>query len=399
MVGAGAHQPMQDRLTPDGLTPDYPTPGRPTPGKPAQGMSDMLYAIIPAGGAGTRLWPLSRANTPKFLADLTGEGRSLIQGTLARLAPLTAGESVVVTGVNHADAVAVQLPELGADRLIVEPSPRDSMAAIGLAAAIIARRHGDVVVGSFAADHVIQDEAAFRDAVREAMRVAREGYVVTIGITPTEAATGFGYIHEGAPIGDFATAKAVDSFLEKPDVTTAERYVASGEYRWNAGMFIAKTSVLLGALATYEPELAAGIQEIAQAWDSAERNAVLARVWPTLKKIAIDHAIAEPLASDGGVAVVPVEMGWSDVGDYASLRQVKAVGDDVTMGVAPHGMAQPVYAFDSPGALVYTHSKPVAVLGVPDAVVVESDGMIFVTTTEHAQGVKSVVAELPESAR
>lgn len=358
-----------------------------------------LYAIIPAGGAGTRLWPLSRADAPKFLADLTGTGRTLLQGTLARLTPLTTGESVVVTGTKHANSVAAQLPELGDDRLIVEPSPRDSMAAIGLATAIIAQRHGDVVVGSFAADHLIRDESAFHTAVREAMSVACEGYVVTIGITPTEPATGFGYIHEGVTIDGFPTAKKVDSFLEKPDASTAKQYVASGEYRWNAGMFIAKTSVLLAALASYEPELAVGIEEIARAWDTPERASVLERVWPQLKKIAIDHAIAEPLAADGGVAVVPVEMGWSDVGDYASLREVQASGGDVVVGVAPNGAEQSVYALDAPGALVYTHSKPVVVLGVPHAVVVESDGVIFVTTTDQAQNVKSVVDALPENVR
>lgn len=347
----------------------------------------MIHAIIPAGGAGTRLWPLSRRDQPKFLSDLTGTGRTLIQATVDRLAPVAA-TTTVVTGVAHRDAVAVQLPEVSPERIITEPSPRDSMAAIALAAAVIAQREGDVVVGSFAADHLVRDTPAFHAAVREAERAAELGYLVTIGITPDHPATGFGYIHEAELIDGTGQARHVRSFVEKPDAARATDYLATGEYRWNAGMFVAQTSVLLGALARFERELHDGVVEIARGYDGPGRQVAMERIWPTLKKIAIDHAIAEPLARAGGVAVVPVEMGWSDVGDYASLRDVLPEGQ---VQVAPGGSLQPVFSIDSQGALVYTHSKPIAVLGLEDAVVVETDNVILVTKRECSQRVKAIV--------
>lgn len=215
-----------------------------------------LHAIIPAGGVGARLWPLSRRAQPKFLIDLTGAGRSLLQATVDRLAPLTE-QTLIVTGSAHEAAVRDQVP--GAD-VVVEPSMRGTMGAIGLAAAIIQRTHGDVVVGSFAADHLIQDDEAFQDAVRAAIASAEAGYVVTIGITPESPSTAYGYIHagsdmtgsdgkddDGAPTSpQRVPTLAVESFVEKPDASTAAAYLESGEYFWNAGMFVAKASVLLG---------------------------------------------------------------------------------------------------------------------------------------------------------
>ncbi len=216
-----------------------------------------FHAVVPAGGAGTRLWPLSRAGHPKFLLDLTGSGRTLLQATVDRLAPLTGPDGVVVvTGVRHAAEVARQVPALAADdalgRLLMEPSPRDSMAAIGLAAAVLLERHGpDVVLGSFAADHVIDGAAQFAGSVREAVAAARAGYVVTIGIAATEPSTAFGYIRAAEPLGVVGapSARHVAGFTEKPDAQTAAAYLATGEYRWNAGMFVVRATVLLDHLA------------------------------------------------------------------------------------------------------------------------------------------------------
>ncbi|WP_341360381.1 mannose-1-phosphate guanylyltransferase [Georgenia sp. M64] len=358
----------------------------------------VLHAIVPAGGAGTRLWPLSRRAAPKFLLDLTGAGRTLLQQTLDRLAPLTGpGGTVVVTGAVHAEEVHRQLPDLREADLLAEPSPRDSMAAIGLAAAVLLRRHGDVVVGSFAADHVITDGAAFVRAVREAADVARAGYLVTIGIEADHPSTAFGYVRAGDPVdlggAPAPTARVVRGFTEKPDAATAERYLATGEYRWNAGMFVVRAQVLLDHLAEQRPELAAGLAAIADAWDGPARAEVLGRVWPGLEKIAIDHAIAEPVAARGGVAVVPAAMGWDDVGDFASLASIVA-GDGAVLG--DPGL---VITEASDGALVVPAGRTVAVLGIPGAVVVDTPDALLVTTREHAQRVKGVVDRLTAQGR
>ena len=191
---------------------------------------DGFWAVIPAGGAGTRLWPLSRSSSPKFLHDLSGAGRSLLQTTWDRLEPLCGDQVMVVTGVAHEAAVRAQLPGLALANLVAEPSPRDSMAAVGLAAAMLERRDPDAVIGSFAADHVIGRPDMFADCVREAVAVARTGYVVTIGIEPTGPATGFGYIHVGdrLAIPGAPNGRAVRSFVEKPDEMTAREYLSSG---------------------------------------------------------------------------------------------------------------------------------------------------------------------------
>jgi mannose-1-phosphate guanylyltransferase len=261
------------------------------------------------------------------------------------------------------------------------------MAAIGLAAAVLLERHGeDVVLGSFAADHVISGTAAFEQTVRESVVAARAGYVVTIGIGASEPSTAFGYVRSGAGLGldDAPRAQHVAGFTEKPDARTAAEYLATGEYRWNAGMFIVSARVLLDHLAVQLPPLAAGLVEIAAAWDGPDGADVLARVWPGLTKIAIDHAIAEPVAAAGGVAVVPGDFDWDDVGDFASLAGLVSAG---TLGDAAA-----VQRIDADGSFVVAaDGRTVTVVGLPDAVVVDTPGAVLVTTRAHAQSVKAAV--------
>lgn len=356
-----------------------------------------FHAVVPAGGAGTRLWPLSRRAHPKFLLDLTGSGRTLLQGTWDRLAPLADGVTVV-TGEAHADAVREQLPGLDRRDLLTEPSGRDSMAAIGLAAALLRERHGDVVVGSFAADHVVRRPAAFATAVREAVAAARAGYVVTIGVEADHPSTAFGYVESGAPlaVAGAPSARHVASFAEKPDAATAAAYLATGRYRWNAGMFVVRAEVLLEHLRRLQPPLHDGLLAVARAWDGPDREEVLAREWPRLTRIAIDHAVAEPVAADGGVAVVPAELGWDDVGDWRSLAALLPTGAD---GARTLGEGRTVVA-DSDGAvLVPATDRLVAVLGLPGAVVVDTPDALLVTTADHAQRLKEVVDRLPDALR
>ncbi len=349
---------------------------------------ERLWAVVPAGGAGTRLWPLSRAGTPKFLLDLTGTGRTLIQATIDRLTPLVGDRVVVVTGIAHEQAVRGQLP--GVDRVLAEPLPRDSMAAIGLAAAQLELEDPDAIIGSFAADHVITDEAAFAECVREAVEVAENGWLVTIGIEPTHAATGFGYISAGGALPGFASARLVSEFVEKPDVARAEAYVAAGKHRWNAGMFVVRASTLLDLLAQNHPELAAGLRAIAVDPSSLEA------VWPGLTRLAIDHAVAEPAAAAGRVAMVPGPFGWEDIGDFASLAaltptrssDLRVLGDEAL--VITHG---------SSGLVVPAGGRTVAVVGLEDVVVVDTGDALLVTTYSNAQDVKAVVDALRQSDR
>jgi mannose-1-phosphate guanylyltransferase len=350
-----------------------------------------FHAIIPAGGVGSRLWPLSRADHPKFLHDLSGNGQTLLRNTWDRLSPLVDKDSiVVVTGQAHESAVTSQLPELTSSNLVAEPSPKESAAAIGLAAAIIEQRDPDAIVGSFAADHVINDNDAFRNTVRQGVAAAATGALVTIGIAPSEPSSAFGYIEVGdsLDIEGSVDAKAVVRFVEKPDYKTAEEYVASGSYLWNAGMFIAKASVLLGLLATYKPELTAKLREIAAAWDTPERDQVLGQVWPELEKVAIDYAVAEPVSQSGGMVVIPGQFGWDDVGDFAALARMHAKGPG---DLAILGENTLVLSEKSSGIVVSQSSRLVSLIGVDDIVIVDTPDALLVTTKQHAQRVKSVV--------
>ena len=350
---------------------------------------DHFWAVIPAGGAGTRLWPLSRSSEPKFLHDLTGSGRTLLQGTLDRLAPVAEDRFVVVTGRPHRDAVLEQLPEVAPERVLAEPSPRDSMAAIGLAAAVLEREDPDAVMGSFAADHVIPDPDVFAECVRIAAEVARDDWLVTLGIEPAFPSSAFGYVHLGDPLPGHPGANAVLEFVEKPSVRTATEYVASGRYRWNAGMFIVRPRVLLDLLGRWHPEFAASLREIA-----ADRTR-LDELWADLPKIALDHAVAEPAADAGRVVSVPSVFRWEDIGDFDSLaallgdaEQVTVLGDDAL-----------VRAIDANGLVVPAAGRVVAVVGLDDVVVVDTPDALLVTTRARAQDVKQVVAELKESGR
>ena len=348
---------------------------------------DHFWAVIPAGGAGARLWPLSRVAAPKFLHDLTGSGRSLLRATVDRVAPLAGTRVVVVTGEAHAAAVREQLPDLEPGSVLAEPSPRDSMAAIGLAAAVVERRDPDAVVGSFAADHVIADTAAFEVAVRRAVDAARDDWLVTLGITPTSAATGYGYVRLGDPLAGHDDVHRVAEFVEKPGADVAEGYLADGGYRWNAGIFVARPGVLLDLLAGEDPDFAAALRAIA-----AEPSR-LDELWPQLPRIAVDHAVAEPAAAAGRVAVVPADLGWEDVGDFDSLAALLGEASDLSV----LGDAGRVRGLAASGLVVPDSGRLVAVVGLDDVVVVDTPDALLVTSREHAQRVKELVAELRES--
>ena len=369
----------------------------PQPSEPSDALSasDRLYSVIPAGGIGSRLWPLSRADAPKFLHDLTGSGQTLLRDTWDRLAPLSGEQRImVVTGRAHRAAVEKQLPELRDPNVVLESEPRDSTAAIGLAAAILQLREPGVIVGSFPADHVINGSVRFRSAVEEACVAADAGYIVTIGIQPTEPSIGFGYIKSDGPlqIDGADSALKVDSFVEKPSPELAEQYLADGGYLWNAGMFIARADRLLDEIGRYDPALLAGLQQLAEAWDTPRRGAVVDAVWPRLTRIAIDYSVAEPAAADGKLVVIPGQFDWDDVGDFASIAKLHSGGRKANLAILGEGAR--VLADSSSGIVVSHTGRMIALIGVEDIVVVDTPDALLVTTSANAQKVKAVVDAL-----
>lgn len=353
----------------------------------------MLHAVILAGGSGTRLWPLSRAGNPKFLHPLTGTAQTLLQATVSRAEAVSSpANTLVVTGVSHATAVARQLPELPDANIIVEPSPRDSCAAIGLAAALIARRDPQGVMGSFASDHLVRNPARLTDVLTQAVHGARQGLLMTVGITPTHPETGYGYLECGDVID--GPIRRVARFKEKPSLAVAAEYLHSGGYLWNASMFVWRVDAFLGELQRQEPELHAGLTTIAAAWDG-DRDRVMGEIWPTLKKISVDYAVMEGAAEAGLVATVPGDFGWTDVGDFHTLGEV--LESDADGNVLVGEEKSDALLSDTTGCVIVPQSgRLVAALGLRDVIIVDTPDAVLVCPRDRAQEVKKLVDELKD---
>jgi mannose-1-phosphate guanylyltransferase len=359
----------------------------------SQGPVPGFHAVIPAGGSGTRLWPLSRRGNPKFLLPLPGP-RTMIQETVHRLASLAAPDRLhIITGTAHATAIAAQLPELPENALIIEPAPRGTGPAIGLGVALAARSGDDVIVGSFAADHYVRFPERFEGDVRAAIEVARQGFLVTIGIEPDYPETGYGYIHVGDELGEFEgrIAHRVRRFVEKPELALARRYVESGEYLWNASMFVWRAGVLLDDMRALLPGHYEGLMKIRDAWDGLQRDDVLAEVWSGMTDVTIDHGILE---HSSRVAVIPSRMGWTDLGDWNSVGslRVDANGQTVT------GDAE-VIQIDSHSNIVESRDRLVALVGVKNLVVIDTGDALLVCDRARAQDVKAIVERLRKAGR
>jgi mannose-1-phosphate guanylyltransferase len=356
-----------------------------------------LHVVVPAGGSGTRLWPVSRAGNPKFLHPLTGTDRSLLQATFDRLAPLcTPQRLLVVTGTAHAAGVARQLPDLPERNILVEPFARDSCAAIALAAAVIDKRSPGAVMASFAADHLIADQEAFARVVWEAVAGARDGALMTIGITPTRPETGYGYLRCSEPPRSSAVQKVLE-FKEKPSADVAAEYLKSGRYLWNASMFLWRTEVFLAELAARRPDVYEPVRLIAQAWDTDRQQEVLAETWPSIPKVAVEYAVMEPAAADGRVGTVPGDFGWSDIGDFETLGELLGRDEAGSRVVDVRGGAGgEVLAVDSEGVIVVPGDRLVATLGVTDLIVVDTADAVLVCRRDRAQDIKKLTEILRE---
>ncbi|AAO44453.1 mannose-1-phosphate guanylyltransferase [Tropheryma whipplei] len=355
-----------------------------------------LYSVIPAGGIGSRLWPLSRAASPKFLHKLTGTETSLLRDTWDRLVPISGVDRImVVIGSDHFDAVTSQLPELKGHNVILEPEPKDSTAAICLAAAILNTREPDVIIGSFPADHVIKTSPLFQQSVAQAVVAANEGYVVTIAITPTEPATQFGYIlcGDSAGIKGAPQVLSVKRFVEKPSQKDADRYLSSGKYLWNAGMFIAKACVLLEQLEKARPDIHSLIIDIA---NSPDLDSALKKNWPKMPRIAIEYSVAEPCAAEGRMVTVPAKFEWNDAGDFSSIARLNSRGgsDLVILGETSR-----VLSDSATGIVVSQTDRIISVIGTKDIVVVDTPDSLLVTTKDDAKKVKQIVEALRLSGR
>ncbi|HEU5345274.1 MAG TPA: mannose-1-phosphate guanylyltransferase, partial [Ktedonobacterales bacterium] len=311
------------------MQPTPPTP--PLTGQREEPSTPPMYASILAGGSGTRLWPLSAQDHPKQFLPLPGP-RTMLQETIARIAPLIPADHLyVVTFDAYAQAVAAQAPELDPAHIIAEPSGRGTAASIGLAATLIAARDPHAVMGSFHADHAIADAPGFRAALRFAEQVARQGALVTLGITPTYAETGYGYIRYGAPLahsvdgasGTGLSAYAVEQVVEKPPRAVAEGYLAAGNYVWNSGIFVWRVDRILAELRAHVPSVSAVLDEIGAAARRAggrmtpEVAAVMRAAWPRLREtITIDVGVMERASQ---IAVIPIAVVWNDIGSWSQV--------------------------------------------------------------------------------
>lgn len=344
------------------------------------------------------MWPLSRSQNPKFLLPLTGSEHSLLQATVERLSALSDPDhQYVVTGTGHAAVVARQLPDLPAANILVEPSPMDSAPAIALASAVIAERDPDAVVGSFAADHLITDSGAFVATVERAMEAAADGLLMTIGITPTGPETGYGYLRRGRalPVGDLLA-----EFKEKPDHVAAVEYVSSGDYLWNAGMFVWRVDAFLAELARQRPAMHAAVRELAAGWETPQRDEMLGRIWPKLERISIDYAVMEGAAAAGKVGVVPGDFGWNDVGDFDTLGNVLPTDDTGNVVIASGDEQAAVASLDARRNVIVSRSdRLVGVLGIDDLIVVDTPEAVLVCPRDRAQDVKRLVDRLKSSGR
>ena len=357
------------------------------------------WAMIMAGGAGTRLWPMSRREQPKQLIPFIN-GESLLEVAAGRLdGVVPASRQLICTGQGHLAAVRARLPHFDDDRLLGEPCGRDTLNAVGFTAAVLPRRDPDAVFAVLTADHIIEPQAEFARCLTLAFDLVEDDptRLVTFGITPTFPATGYGYVQLGEAIAEFDGAHRTGRFVEKPDEATARSYLDRGDFAWNSGMFVFSAATVLDAIGRFAPEAKAGLDRIAEAWETDERDAVLNMVYPTLPKTSVDYGLMEPASEDDSLSICTIPMGvsWLDVGSWPSY------GDTLDADASGNRSNGPVAHIDSSNILSVTEDPDhlIATIGCEDLVIVHSDRVTLVCPRDRAQDVKAMVDAVEEDRR
>jgi mannose-1-phosphate guanylyltransferase len=349
-----------------------------------------FYAVIMAGGGGTRLWPLSRANQPKQLHPLIEE-QSMFRSSIERLAPLFPADHIyIVTGAKYVEAMRADAPEIPAENFIAEPFGRDSGPAAALGVAIVQQRDPEATVVLLTADHFIADKARFRDVLAAGAKLAQTGPIVTLGISPAFPSTSFGYIRRGEPVGAIDGFQAYQSagFTEKPDHGRAVRFLASGEYSWNSGMFIWTCATAMRELERQQPELYAAMRQLQATANTPAFATALETVWAHLPKISLDYAVMEGAEQ---MAVIPVDIGWSDVGSWDAIYDLLPADENENI-LKGDGTR---LAVDTHRTLVYS-DKLTVTIGVDDLVIVDTPDALLICRRDRAQDVRTVVNMLKE---
>lgn len=344
------------------------------------------YALILAGGGGTRLWPMSRQSKPKQMLPLIG-AHSMFRTAVLRLDPLFTPDRIYVsTAQDYVESLRAEAPAIPAENFIVEPSARNNAAAVGLALTVIQKRDPDAVVAMLTADHHIGKVELFRDVLATAYGIAQDKKIVTLGISPAFPSTGFGYIQQGNRAGRIDSFEyfVASKFHEKPDVVRATQFVASGKYSWNSGMFIWHVSKAMSEFQRQQPVMFQLLQTLQPTVDTDQFSATLNTIWGEMPRISIDYAVMEG-AQD--MIVIPVDIGWSDVGTWSSLYEV--LEQDKFGNCGKNGAEQRII-LDAHNALVFTDKLTVAI-GVENIVVVETDDVLMICHKDRAQDVKEIV--------
>ena len=356
-----------------------------------------FYPVILAGGRGTRFWPLSRKKRAKQLLALDGD-RTMIQQTVSRLLPLAPARKFwIITNEDLKPAIVKQLPRLAEAQILAEPVARNTAPAIGLAAFLLLRQDPEAVIGLFPSDHVVGDEKRYRQTLERGIEIAAAGpNIVVLGVRPTRAETGYGYIEAGGRVQD--DALQVRRFTEKPNAERAAEFVAAGNYFWNSGMFLWRAQMLVDALREYLPKTAALLEAIAASHGTRKFAATFKRLYPQCENISVDYAVLEPQSQKGETAGriygLPADFGWNDLGSWTALHEHQAA-----KSTAPEGnlvASSEVFLLNARGNFIHAPGKFVAAVGVTDLVVVETADALLVTTRQQAQDVGKVVKYLDE---